>query len=67
MNGNDSEARSPTAFLQDLPTTAEAYNDVFQDLGDVPKEDGTCFNLLSQREPLLCQYAFLYISKYKFS
>ncbi|XP_019731052.1 phosphatidylinositol 3-kinase regulatory subunit gamma-like isoform X2 [Hippocampus comes] len=40
MNGNDSEARSPTAFLQDLATTADANNDVFQDLGDVPKEDG---------------------------
>ncbi|XP_054646094.1 phosphatidylinositol 3-kinase regulatory subunit gamma-like [Dunckerocampus dactyliophorus] len=41
MSRNDSEAQPPTltSFLQDLSTTAAADNDVFQELGNVPKED----------------------------
>ncbi|XP_061540034.1 phosphatidylinositol 3-kinase regulatory subunit gamma-like isoform X2 [Phycodurus eques] len=40
MNRNDSEAKSPAAFLQDLSTIADADNDVFQDLENVSMEDG---------------------------
>nr|XP_061831910.1 phosphatidylinositol 3-kinase regulatory subunit gamma-like isoform X1 [Nerophis lumbriciformis] len=41
MSRNDSEAQSPTltAFMQDLSTFAAADDDVFQDLGNIPKED----------------------------
>ncbi|XP_077390825.1 phosphatidylinositol 3-kinase regulatory subunit gamma-like [Festucalex cinctus] len=40
MNRSDSEAQSSTAFVHDLSTIADADNDVFQDFGNVPKEDG---------------------------
>ncbi|XP_057697922.1 phosphatidylinositol 3-kinase regulatory subunit gamma-like isoform X3 [Corythoichthys intestinalis] len=40
MDRNDSDAQSPTEFLPDLCTIKDSDNDVFQDLGNVNKEDG---------------------------